>query len=131
MYFCELLLFSFHQKFFLRFGTLSASIFRACRLVVDTGMHALGWTQQQAVDFMMEHSASPVGNIETEVKRYITWPGQALGYKIGQNKITELRKTAEERMGDKFDVKKFHDVILNAAGPMDVLEEEVEKFIKA
>ena len=97
--------------------------------MVDTGLHALGWTREQAVDYMLEHSASSRGHTEMEVDRYVTWPGQALGYKIGELKIRELRTKAEAAMGDRFDVKKFHDVVLLAAGPLEVLEEQVEKFI--
>ncbi|XP_059084330.1 uncharacterized protein LOC131881468 isoform X2 [Tigriopus californicus] len=112
-----------------RFGHYSAEIFRACRLVVDTGLHAFGWTRQQAIDFMMEHSASSVGHTEAEIDRYITWPGQALGYKIGEIKIKQLRKKAEQALGAKFDLKEFHEVTLKSAGPLEVLEEQVDKFI--
>ena len=114
-----------------RFGHLSFSIFRACRLVVDTGMHALGWTRQQAVDFLLANTASSRADIEAEVNRYITWPGQALGYKIGELRIAELRKKAENAIGkEKFDVRKFHDVVLSTPGPLNVLEEEVQKYIE-
>ncbi len=112
-----------------RFGHLSASIFRACRLVVDTGLHALGWSRQRAVDFMKEHSASPMTHIELEVDRYITWPGQALGYKLGELRIRQLRREAEEALGS-LDVRSFHDVVLSAVGPLEVLEEEVRKYIE-
>ncbi len=114
-----------------RFGHYSAEIFRACRLVVDTGLHALGWTRQQAIDYMLEHSASSLGHTEKEVDRYITWPGQALGYKMGQIRIKELRAEAEQKMGAKFCLKAFHDVVLKAAGPLEVLEEEVQGYIKS
>ena len=114
-----------------RFGHLSFSIFRACRLVVDTGMHALGWTWQQAVDFMLAHSASSREHIESEINRYITWPGQALGYKIGELRIAQLRAKAEKELGqNQFDVRKFHDVVLATPGPLNVLEEEVAKYIR-
>ena len=104
-------------------------MFRACRLVVDTGIHALGWTMEQAVDFMLEHSAASRENIEGEVRRYVTWPGQAVGYKVGQMKILELRRRAEGEMGEKFDVRTFHDIVLDSAGPLDILESKIEKYI--
>lgn len=112
-----------------RFGHYSAEIFRACRLVVDTGIHALGWTRERAVDFMMSHSAASKANTEAEVDRYITWPGQALGYKIGEIRLRELRARAQEKMAGKFKLADFHDVVLRTAGPLDVLEEEVDKYI--
>ena len=113
-----------------RFGHLSEDIFRACRLVVDTGMHAMNWSMEQAVDYMMEHSAASRENVEGEVTRYVTWPGQAVGYKVGQMKILELRQAAREALGDKFDIKKFHDVVLDCAGPLDILEKHVNDYIK-
>jgi len=112
-----------------RYGHLSEEIFRACRLVVDPGMHALGWSREQAVAYMLEHTAASRGNIEGEVDRYITWPGQATGYKVGQMKILELRRRAEEALGVKFDIKEFHEVLLRAAGPLDILEKKVDDFI--
>jgi len=112
-----------------RYGHLSEEIFRACRLVVDPGMHALGWSQEQAVSYMLEHSAASRENIEGEVNRYITWPGQATGYKIGQMKILELRRKTEEALGDKFDIKEFHEVVLKGCGPLNILERKVEEFI--
>jgi len=112
-----------------RYGHLSAEIFRAARLVVDTGIHALGWTREQAVSYMMEHSASSRGHTEQEVDRYITWPGQALGYKMGQIRIRQMRQEAEEKMGDSFDIRAFHEVVLKSSGPMEVLQEEVSKYI--
>eukprot|EP00092_Neocalanus_flemingeri_P025835 GFUD01028002.1.p1 GENE.GFUD01028002.1~~GFUD01028002.1.p1 ORF type:complete len:569 (-),score=195.27 GFUD01028002.1:15-1721(-) len=114
-----------------KYGHLSAEIFRACRLVVDTGMHAMGWSMEQAVEYMMEHSAASKENIVGEVNRYVTWPGQAVGYKIGQMKIIELRRRAEQVLGDKFDIKQFHDVVLSAAGPLNILERQVDQFIKS
>jgi len=113
-----------------RFGFLSAEVFRASRLVVDTGMHALGWSRQRAVDFMTESTAASKNNIEAEVDRYITWPGQAVGYKIGQIKIRQLRTEAETKLGDKFDVRDFHEVILRSAGPLDIIEQEIEAYIQ-
>jgi len=113
-----------------RYGHLSEEIFRACRLVVDTGMHAMGWSMDQAVQYMMDHSAASKENIVGEVNRYVTWPGQAVGYKIGQMKIIELRKKAEEALGEKFDIKEFHEVVLRSAGPLYILEKQVEHFIR-
>ena len=112
-----------------RFGHLSEDIFRACRLVVDTGMHAMGWSMERAVDYMMEHSAASRDNVEGEVQRYVTWPGQAVGYKVGQIKILQLRQRAKDRLGDKFDIKRFHDVVLDCAGPLDILEAKVNEYI--
>ena len=105
-----------------RVGILSFDAWRACRLVVDTGMHAMGWTREQAIDFMMENSALAKNNIVNEVDRYITWPGQALAYKTGQLEMLRLRKEAEGRLGSRFDVRRFHDVLLgNGAIPLKAL----------
>ena len=93
-----------------RYGHLSEEIFRACRLVVDTGMHALGWSRDQAVQYMLDHTAASKENIVGEVDRYVTWPGQAVGYKIGQMKILELRRRTEQALGERFDIKEFHEV---------------------
>ncbi|XP_023331422.1 uncharacterized protein LOC111703643 isoform X2 [Eurytemora carolleeae] len=112
-----------------RYGHLSEEIFRACRLVVDTGMHALGWSQEKAVEYMLTHSAATLDNIKGEVNRYVTWPGQATGYKIGQMKIRELRALAETQLGDKFNIKDFHEAVLQAAGPLFILEQQVEQYI--
>ena len=112
-----------------RIGNYSEEIFRACRLVVDTGMHALGWTREQAVEYMKEHSAASEENINSEINRYITWPGQAVGYKIGEIKLKELRKEAEQKLGNRFDIKMFHEVVLKSAGPIDVVSQEVKSYI--
>jgi uncharacterized protein (DUF885 family) len=99
--------------------------------VVDTGMHYLGWTRQQAIDFMAENSALSLHNITAEVDRYITWPGQALAYKTGELKIRELRAKAEKALGDDFDLRAFHDEILShGAVPISVLEDIVDDWIK-
>ena len=97
-----------------RFGILSFDAWRAGRLVVDTGMHALGWTRRQAIDFLKGHSALGENNIANEVDRYIVWPGQALAYKVGQLEITRLRREAERRLGARFDIKSFHDTVLGS-----------------
>ncbi|MXP09642.1 DUF885 domain-containing protein [Pseudoblastomonas halimionae] len=113
-------------------GRLSYEMWRATRLVVDTGLHSKGWTKQQAVDFMTEHTALSAGNIDAEVNRYITWPGQALAYKIGELKIRELRARAEEALGSEFDLRAFHDAVLeNGAVPLDVLDAHIDRWIAA
>ena len=113
------------------FGRLSYEMWRACRLVVDTGMHALHWTRQQAIDFMAANTSSTLLNIQNEVDRYIAWPGQALAYKIGELKIRELRTRAEKELGSKFDIREFHDVILLGGSlPLPTLAARVEEWIK-
>jgi len=122
----------FYQDPYSDFGRLSFEMWRACRLVVDTGIHALGWSRQRAIDFMAEHTALTLHNIEAEVDRYIVWPGQALAYKMGELKIRELRRRAEEALGPAFDVREFHDVVLrNGAIPLDVLEGIVDDYIRS
>ena len=121
----------FYQDPYSDFGRLSFEMWRACRLVVDTGIHALGWTRDEAVAFMGKHTALSPHNIESEVDRYISWPGQALGYKLGELKIRELRAKAEKKLGDEFDLREFHDVILrNGSVPLDVLGDVVEAYLK-
>lgn len=111
-------------------GRLSYEMWRACRLVVDTGMHAKGWSKPQAIAFMTDNSALSAANIEAEVNRYISWPGQALGYKIGEIKIRELRGRAEKALGTTFDIRRFHDaVLLQGAVPLEVLERQIEDWI--
>ena len=120
----------FYETPYTNFGRLSYEMWRACRLVVDTGMHSKGWTRQQAIDYMAENSGLSLNNITTEVDRYITWPGQALAYKTGELKIRELRALAEQELGDRFDVRLFHDAVLeNGALPLSVLEEKIEAWI--
>jgi uncharacterized protein (DUF885 family) len=110
-----------------RFGVLSFDAWRASRLVVDTGMHALGWTRQQAIDFMTDHTALGPNNIANEVDRYIAWPGQALAYKLGQLEILRLRNEARARQGDRFDIRAFHDAVLTSGAlPLPVLRQVVE-----
>jgi uncharacterized protein (DUF885 family) len=113
------------------FGRLTYEMWRACRLVVDTGMHALGWTREQALDFMASNTALSLHEVRTETDRYISWPGQALAYKLGELKIKELRHRAEAELGEAFDVRAFHDaVLLNGAIPLPVLEDEIDRFIE-
>jgi len=119
----------FYKDPYSKFGQLSFEMWRACRLVVDTGMHALGWTRQQAIDFMLAHTASTGQNVVVEVDRYIAWPGQALAYKLGELKIKELRRYAEQQLGPAFDVRAFHDHLL-AEGPLplDTLEVRMKRW---
>jgi uncharacterized protein (DUF885 family) len=113
-------------------GRLSYEMWRACRLVVDTGIHSKGWTKEQAVQFMLDNTALSAANIDAEVNRYISWPAQALGYKLGEIKIRELRARAEKALGAKFDLKGFHDAVLaQGAVPLDVLDAQIETWIAA
>jgi uncharacterized protein (DUF885 family) len=113
-----------------RFGILSYDAWRAGRLVVDTGMHALGWTRRRAIDFLREHSALGENNIVNEIDRYIVWPGQALAYKIGQLEILRLRAEARERLGQRFDIKAFHDTVLGAGAiSLPALRGRVEDWV--
>lgn len=115
-----------------RIGMLSYDAWRSCRLVVDTGMHAEGWSRQQAIDYMTENSILAENNIVNEVDRYLTWPGQALAYKVGQIEILKLRDEAKQKLGSRFDIKAFHDVVLgNGAVSLPVLRQQVEAYIAA
>ena len=112
------------------FGRLTYEMWRACRLVVDSGIHAKGWTRQQAIDYMATRTALPIHEVTTEVDRYISWPGQALAYKLGEMKIKELRRRAEQKLGTRFDVRDFHDVVLGSGSvPLSVLEANVNAWI--
>ena len=113
-----------------RIGVLSYDAWRACRLVVDTGMHAKGWTRKQAIDFMLANTALAENNIVNEVDRYIAWPGQALAYKIGQLEIRRLRAEAERRLGSRFDLRGFHDAVLeNGAVSLEILRTAIDGYI--
>lgn len=119
----------FYQDPYSKFGQLTYEMWRAVRLVVDTGLHSMGWTRQQAIDFFAANAAKTMQDIVVEVDRYIVWPGQALGYKMGQLRIRELRREAERRLGPTFDLRAFHDVVLSeGAVPLDVLERRVDGF---
>jgi uncharacterized protein (DUF885 family) len=121
----------FYTDPYSRFGQLTYDMWRACRLVVDTGMHWKGWSRQQAIDFMAQNSALTLLNITNEVDRYISWPGQALAYKTGQMKISELRAEAQAALGERFDVRRFHDVVLGSGSvPLTVLEGNVRAWIE-
>jgi len=112
-----------------RIGMLSYDAWRSCRLVVDTGLHAMGWSRQQAIDYMLANSILAENNIVNEVDRYLTWPGQALAYKVGQLEILKLREEGKRRLGARFDIKGFHDVVLrNGAVALPVLREQVEAY---
>jgi uncharacterized protein (DUF885 family) len=114
-----------------RYGQLTYEMWRAIRLVVDTGMHHLGWSRQQAIDFFLENASKTLNDITVEVDRYIVWPGQALAYKTGELKLQELRRRAETRLGERFDVRAFHDAVLEkGALPLDVLEQRIEAWIE-
>lgn len=115
-----------------RLGMLSFDALRACRLVVDTGMHQLGWSRQRAIDFMWANTATTMGNVTNEIDRYIGWPGQALAYMIGRREIERLRSVATRRLGDDFDIRGFHGAVLgNGAVPLTVLEQNVTTWIDA
>jgi len=114
-----------------KFGQLTYEMWRACRLVVDTGVHALGWTRQQMLDYMAENTALSIHEVTTETDRYISWPGQALSYKIGEIKIRELRVRAEKALGEKFDIRAFHEVILEEGTvTLSIMERRINAYIE-
>ncbi len=121
----------FYQDPYSNFGRLTYEMWRAARLVVDTGMHSLGWSRQQAIDFLAENTALSMHNVQTEIDRYISWPAQALSYKLGELTIRRLRQQAEQQLGDKFDIRAFHQVVLgNGSVPLAVLEQQVQNYIQ-
>ncbi|MFK7729984.1 MAG: DUF885 family protein, partial [Pseudomonadales bacterium] len=112
------------------FGRLSYEMWRACRLVIDTGIHAKGWTRQQAMDYLASNTALSRHNVQTEVDRYISWPGQALAYKMGELTLWELRANAKKELGARFDVRDFHDAVLAEGGlPLQLLREQIGRYI--
>jgi len=121
-----------YQDPYSRFGQLTYDMWRAVRLVVDTGMHYKGWTRQQAIDFFKDNAAKTEHDIVNEIDRYIAWPGQALAYKIGQLKILQIRSRAEVQLGDDFDIRAFHDELLGAGAlPLDLLERRMDAWLAA
>jgi uncharacterized protein (DUF885 family) len=112
------------------YGRLRSELFRAVRLVVDTGIHDMNWTRDQVVDFMRKSHAVDEPTIQAETDRYISWPAQACSYKLGQLKIRELRKRATDKLGPKFDERKFHDAVLSGGNlPLDVLDARIDRWI--
>ena len=120
----------FYEDPYSNFGRLSYEMWRAARLVVDTGMHAKGWSRERAMDFMANNTALSLHNVKTEIDRYITWPAQALSYKLGELTIKRLRAEAEQQLGDKFDLREFHNALLeNGSVPLQVLEQHINDWI--
>jgi uncharacterized protein (DUF885 family) len=120
----------FYKDPYSKFGQLTYEMWRACRLVVDTGMHAMGWSRERAINFMKENSAKTENDIVVEIDRYIVWPGQALAYKLGELKIKELRARAKSELGDRFDLRRFHNALLDDGPlPLDVLEQRINLWI--
>jgi uncharacterized protein (DUF885 family) len=121
----------FYKDPYSNFGRLTYEMWRACRLVVDTGIHSMGWTRQQAMDYLSSKTALSLHEVETETDRYISWPGQAVSYKIGELKIKELRRKAETALGTKFDVREFHDAVLeNGSLTLPILEKMIDAYIE-
>jgi uncharacterized protein (DUF885 family) len=121
----------FFQDPYSYYGHLQDDMLRAIRLVVDTGFHAKHWTRQQVVDFFHDHSAIAEPEVQSETNRYMAWPAQALGYKIGQLEILKLRQYAKDELGEKFDLRGFHDEVLGAGAlPLDVLSERIHGWVK-
>lgn len=121
----------FYQDPYSDFGRLTYEMWRAARLVVDTGMHTMGWSRKQAIDFLASNTALSMHNVTTEIDRYISWPAQALSYKLGELTIKKLRKEAEQQLGNEFDVREFHDVVLsNGSVPLSILEQQVANYIR-
>jgi uncharacterized protein (DUF885 family) len=120
----------FYRDPYSRFGQLTYDMWRACRLVIDVGLHARGWTRDQSVKYLAEHTALSLHEVNTEINRYMAWPGQALAYKTGELRIKALRKKAQEELGEKFDVRSFHDTILSEGTvTMEILERLVEHYV--
>ena len=111
------------------FGRLTYEMWRACRLVIDTGIHAMGWSREQAQEYLAGNTALSIHEVTTEVDRYISWPAQALSYKLGEYTIWQLRRSAESRLGPDFDLRAFHDFILALGSvPLDILQDEVGRW---
>jgi uncharacterized protein (DUF885 family) len=119
-----------YQTPYEHFGRLSYQMWRACRLVIDTGIHSQGWSRTQAIEYLTGNTSLSAANVAAEIDRYISWPGQALGYKLGEMKIWELREKAEEVLGKDFDIREFHDVLLgNGALPLAMLEAQIDRYL--
>jgi uncharacterized protein (DUF885 family) len=111
-------------------GRLQSELFRSVRLVVDTGIHAMRWSREEAIDYMLRNTGMADSDVVAEIERYFVMPGQATAYKVGMIKIMELRERAETKLGERFDIREFHDVILTSGSmPLDILEELVDKYI--
>ena len=122
----------FYTNPYSNFGRLTYEMWRACRLVVDTGIHAFGWSREKSINYLASNTALPIHECITEIDRYISWPGQALGYKIGELKIKDLRRFAENQLGERFDIRDFHNVVLwNGSVPLDVLEDLIHEWVKS
>jgi uncharacterized protein (DUF885 family) len=120
----------FYQDPYSLFGRLTYEMWRACRLVIDVGIHTKGWTREQAVRYLADRTALSLHEVNTEVNRYISWPGQALAYKVGEIKIREMRQKAEAALKADFDVRAFHDMVLsNGSVTLAVLEKMTDRFI--
>ncbi len=120
----------FYQDPYNYYGNLSGDMLRAVRLVVDTGIHYKHWTRQQVVDFFHEHSGEDEVTIQSETDRYIAWPAQALGYKVGQLEILKLRQYAQDQLGEKFNIRAFHGEVLDGGAlPLDMLAERVHEWV--
>jgi uncharacterized protein (DUF885 family) len=114
------------------FGYQQNELWRAIRLVVDTGLHSKNWTREQVIQYMLDNSAESLTTSTSEAERYVAWPSQALGYKIGELKIQELRAKSEEALGSKFDIRAFHaEVLKDGSVPLDVLEAKIDRWIKS
>jgi uncharacterized protein (DUF885 family) len=121
-----------YQTPYENFGRLSYEMWRACRLVIDTGIHAFGWSREKAINYLSDNTSLSAANVRAEVDRYISWPAQALSYKLGELKIWELRKRAEKLLGENFDLREFHDTLLgNGALPLAMVESSIERYIQA
>ena len=121
----------FYKDPYSKFGQLTYEMWRAIRLVVDTGMHYLSWSRQQAIDYFKANAGKSEHDIVVEIDRYIVWPGQALAYKIGELKIKELRAYAEEKLGEEFDIRAFHDEVLGkGAVPLKVLDTNIRTWVE-
>jgi uncharacterized protein (DUF885 family) len=120
----------FYQDPYLDFGRLQNELWRSARLVIDTGIHAKKWTRQEAIDYFRDNTPLSDGDVVTEVERFFVNPGQALSYKMGMMKIEELRQRAQEELGDAFDIRDFHEVVIGTGAlPLPVLESQVERYI--